>query len=159
MDQKMTSIALGNFVKTRILKYEAFLILAIALCLLLVFLDIPFHGIITVLVLSSIAVVYFFSAFAPDSDPEATGWENFIGKLTGFTSAVLLIGILYKIQHWPGSEIMIILGMTTMGFTVVFTLIRWLRKPEQSSNLKWLFFRQVMLIIIGLLLTFGKVTL
>lgn len=47
-------------------------------------------------------------------------YKNFMSKLYGWGAAVVIIGALFKINHWPGGTIMLIIGMGTE--TVIFFL-------------------------------------
>ena len=47
-------------------------------------------------------------------------YKTFLGYLYGWGAAVVIIGALFKIMHWPGANIMLIAGMGTE--TVIFFL-------------------------------------
>lgn len=47
-------------------------------------------------------------------------YKNFMAKLYGWGAAIVIIGALFKINHWPGGTIMLIIGMGTE--TVIFFL-------------------------------------
>ena len=47
-------------------------------------------------------------------------YKNFMAKLYGWGAAVVIIGALFKINHWTGGEILLIIGMGTE--TVIFFL-------------------------------------
>ena len=51
--------------------------------------------------------------------PGSKSWKAFMGKLYGLGGAVVIIGALFKIQHYPGASIMLIVGLTTEA--VIFT--------------------------------------
>ncbi|MDA3781078.1 MAG: gliding motility protein GldL [Bacteroidales bacterium] len=44
---------------------------------------------------------------------QSTGWKKFMGKLYGWGAAVVLLGALFKIQHWTGATYMLTAGMLT----------------------------------------------
>lgn len=44
---------------------------------------------------------------------ESKGYKNFMSKLYGWGASVVILGALFKIQHWPGAGIMLTLGLTT----------------------------------------------
>ena len=48
------------------------------------------------------------------------GYKTFMGYLYGIGAAVVIVGALFKINHWPGGTIMLIIGMGTEA--VIFTL-------------------------------------
>ncbi len=55
-----------------------------------------------------------------DNLVRSKGYKNFMSKLYGWGAAVVIIGALFKINHWPGGTIMLIVGMGTE--TVIFFL-------------------------------------
>ena len=38
---------------------------------------------------------------------QSSGWKNFIAKLYGIGASVVIIGALFKIQHWPLAGLML----------------------------------------------------
>ena len=42
---------------------------------------------------------------------ETKKWKMFMAKLYGFGAAVVIVGALFKIQHWPGASPMLIIGL------------------------------------------------
>ncbi|MCR4658980.1 MAG: gliding motility protein GldL [Bacteroidales bacterium] len=55
-----------------------------------------------------------------DNLVRSKAYKNFMAKLYGWGAAVVIIGALFKINHWPGGEILLIIGMGTE--TVIFFL-------------------------------------
>jgi len=60
---------------------------------------------------------------------QTDGWKKFMAKLYGWGAAVVLMGALFKIQHWPGASIMLILGMGTE--VVIFFFSAFEPLPEE----------------------------
>ncbi len=50
--------------------------------------------------------------------PGSPAWKQFMAKLYGLGGAVVILGALFKLQHYPGSDIMLILGLGTE--TIIF---------------------------------------
>ena len=48
-----------------------------------------------------------------DNIVRSKGYKNFMAKLYGWGAAVVIIGALFKINHWPGAVLMLIIGMGT----------------------------------------------
>lgn len=44
---------------------------------------------------------------------QSSGWKKFMAKLYGWGASVVLLGALFKIQHWPLAGLMLTIGMTT----------------------------------------------
>ena len=55
-----------------------------------------------------------------DNLVRSKSYKTFMGYLYGWGAAVVIIGALFKIMHWPGANIMLIAGMGTE--TVIFFL-------------------------------------
>ncbi len=55
-----------------------------------------------------------------DNIVRSKAYKNFMAKLYGIGAAVVIIGALFKIMHWPGANLMLIVGMGTE--TVIFFL-------------------------------------
>jgi len=48
-------------------------------------------------------------------------WKAFMAKLYGFGAAVVIVGALFKIQHWPGASPMLIIGLGTEAVIFAFS--------------------------------------
>jgi hypothetical protein len=44
---------------------------------------------------------------------ESKAFKSFMAKLYGWGAAVVIVGALFKIQHWPGAGAMLTLGLST----------------------------------------------
>ena len=55
-----------------------------------------------------------------DNIVRSNTYKNFMSKLYGWGAAVVIIGALFKINHWQGGELMLIIGMCTE--TLIFFL-------------------------------------
>ena len=52
---------------------------------------------------------------------QSSGWKNAISKLYGLGASVVIIGALFKIQHWPYAGLMLTLGLVTEAIIFYFT--------------------------------------
>ena len=48
--------------------------------------------------------------------PGSKGWKKFMSKLYGWGAAVVIIGALFKIEHFPGASYMLIAGLSVEAF-------------------------------------------
>lgn len=55
-----------------------------------------------------------------DNLVRSKGYKNFMSKLYGWGASAVIIGALFKINHWPGAVLMLIIGMGTEA--VIFFL-------------------------------------
>ena len=44
---------------------------------------------------------------------ESPAYKKIMGKVYGFGAAIVLAGALFKIMHYPGAELMLLIGMGT----------------------------------------------
>ncbi len=52
---------------------------------------------------------------------QSSGWKNFMAKLYGLGASVVIIGALFKIQHWKGAGIMLTAGLCTESIIFFFS--------------------------------------
>ena len=48
-------------------------------------------------------------------------FKNFMAKLYGFGAAIVIVGALFKIQHWPASGFFLVLGLGTEAVIFLFS--------------------------------------
>lgn len=53
--------------------------------------------------------------------PGSKSWKNFMQKLYGIGAAVVIVGALFKIMHWKGADIMLIVGLSTEAVIFIFS--------------------------------------
>ncbi|MFT5337041.1 MAG: gliding motility-associated protein GldL [Sphingobacteriales bacterium] len=53
--------------------------------------------------------------------PGSKGWKKIMAKLYGIGAAVVIIGALFKIQHWAGASEMLILGLSVEALIFIFS--------------------------------------
>lgn len=53
--------------------------------------------------------------------PGSKGWKKFMAKLYGFGAAVVIVGALFKIMHWPGAGPMLVIGLSTEAVIFIFS--------------------------------------
>jgi len=51
---------------------------------------------------------------------QTRGWKNFMSKVYGIGASVVLVGAMFKIMHWTGSGMMLVVGLSTEAF-IFFT--------------------------------------
>jgi len=52
---------------------------------------------------------------------ESSGWKNFIAKLYGLGASVVIVGALFKIQHWPLAGLMLTVGLLVEALIFFFS--------------------------------------
>lgn len=52
---------------------------------------------------------------------QSSGWKNFIAKLYGLGASIVIVGALFKIQHWPLAGTMLTIGLLTEAVIFFFS--------------------------------------
>lgn len=52
---------------------------------------------------------------------QTSGWKNFMAKLYGIGASIVIIGALFKIQHWSGAGTMLTIGLCTESIIFFFS--------------------------------------
>ncbi|HEX2617361.1 MAG TPA: gliding motility protein GldL [Flavobacteriales bacterium] len=53
--------------------------------------------------------------------PGSKKWKNFMAKLYGLGAAVVIVGALFKIQHWPLAGFFLVVGLSTEAIIFIFS--------------------------------------
>ena len=53
--------------------------------------------------------------------PGSKGWKKFMAKLYGWGASVVIIGALFKIEHWPYSSLLLTVGLSTEALIFFFS--------------------------------------
>jgi hypothetical protein len=80
----------------------------------------PAAGILMILSLSTLSVLYMFSAINITDDDALSGKDKIILKFNGIGSSVAVIGILFLLLRWPGSSLMILMSSGLLLATLFY---------------------------------------
>jgi len=64
---------------------------------------------------------------------QSSGWKNFIAKLYGLGASVVIIGALFKIQHWRMAGTMLTIGLLTEAVIFFFSAFEPLHEEVDWS--------------------------
>lgn len=83
---------------------------------------------------------------------QTSGWRNFMAKLYGWGASVVIIGALFKINHWPGGTVIIAAGLIVeslifffsafeplhedLDWTLVYPELAGMSDPDEIENFK-----------------------
>lgn len=83
---------------------------------------------------------------------QSSGWRQFMAKLYGWGASVVIIGALFKINHWPGGTVIIAVGLVTeaiifffsafeplheeIDWTLVYPELAGMSDPDELENFK-----------------------
>ena len=65
--------------------------------------------------------------------PGSQQWKKFMAKLYGWGASIVIIGALFKIQHWPGADAMLIVGLGTEAFIFFMSAFEKLHEEPDWS--------------------------
>lgn len=93
--------------------------------------QIPAGGMLVVLSLGTLSVFYFFEAYLPsgaDTEPA----EKNMNKLHAMGSSMGVTGILFALQNWPGSKVILLMGCVTVVLASLVFISALKRKGETN---------------------------
>jgi gliding motility-associated protein GldL len=64
---------------------------------------------------------------------QSSGWKNFIAKLYGLGASVVIVGALFKIQHWHLAGLMLTIGLLTEAVIFFFSAFEPLHEEVDWS--------------------------
>jgi peptidoglycan/LPS O-acetylase OafA/YrhL len=91
----------------------------------------PGAGIMLTVSLSALSVMYFFSAYAQQTNPQLRKMDVFFSKIMFWGVCVGAIGLLFVLQKWPGGDRMTILCSLTSVASIVYVVKVKKERPEE----------------------------
>ncbi len=153
--QNEQATKMGNWIATRLDKYEAIIFVILVFALILkATTNIPINTLI-VLALMSMAIMYFFSAFANIIFDYAGGLDIFFHKLASWGCSIGIIGILFRLQSWANYDIMILVGCATILILLPFILYRKSKNEELKLFNSRYVLRIVLICLIGFFMAYA----
>ena len=67
--------------------------------------------------------------------PGSKSWKKLMAKLYGWGASIVILGALFKIEHWPGASQMLILGLGTEAVIFFFSAFEPLPKDDPDWTL------------------------
>ena len=93
----------------------------------------PFGGVLVVISLGGIGMMYFPGAFYFFSDKNISRQNIALSIISGLFLAFVVLGILFKLQYWPGSHLYLLIGTYT---SPVLLIITYILKSTSTEELK-----------------------
>jgi hypothetical protein len=145
----------GNWLAPKIEKYEMILAFLFLIVLLIRITGNFPVGVFMVLILSILATLYLLKAYSVSDDSNAGGIERFIDKLASLSLSVSMIGILFRLQHYPGSDQMLLMGSTILVVAFFAILFLQSKKPDLKIFTQRMKLRIFIVAALGLILYFA----
>jgi hypothetical protein len=145
MNSNQDSNQIANIISAKLLKYELLILIILLVAILLRYFRLPASGIICTIILSSIAILYFVSTFTAPENKEIKPFDLMVKKLIGLSSSICVIGILFILQKWPGSNSMLQVGPLTLLLCLVYIIFN----KENTIFNKYQIIRLLFLIVLS----------
>ncbi len=107
---------------------------------------IPGGVILTLISLTVLSTLYYFLSFAllngirlrkifkKESYAEINAQKIIAAILAGFSLSILTMGILFKIQSYPGANLMLIIGLVYIAIVALLSVTYYLRKKSALTK-------------------------
>ena len=97
---------------------------------------VPFNFSLFIVGIGTLAVVAFFldKIFpyrSSDNNLRLAPIWNFVMRLSGYTLAVLLMGLLFVMFHWPGGKMLLIIGIGSVVGCAIAWLFFFIQRNKQ----------------------------
>ncbi|MBI1223361.1 MAG: hypothetical protein GC180_12210 [Bacteroidetes bacterium] len=137
-------------------------LLIVLLCVIIALpYDIPGMTMLLVLLISLLSILYFYSGLSisrgfrlkgvfPTATSGTSKTDVFIGLLGGLGASAALMGILFKVMHWPGAGMEMMLGLLLSLISLIGSLFKF--RSDTSGLYKALLKRLSVIVIIGIYL-------
>ncbi len=129
--------------ENKIVKIELICLFSVFIGIVLKLSEIGFGNIVIILSLSILSILYYFSAFRPIKSEKNAGLMRFICRLTFWGYSIAIMGILFTLMNYSGSEIMIKVGFSTMVFSLLANIYSFKRNSENSEKRRIDFLRNI----------------
>ena len=145
------------------IKFERFLGLIVIMALIFKFFHLTGGGVLLTFSLTSLVCIYHLFGFAFFNqidlsrifDKKSYQGISAFRVLTAIGAGIGLsytcLGILFKFQHWPGANIVLLAGLIFTSAILLIALIRFF-KTERDDFYKFIFFRVAIIGGFGLIL-------
>ncbi|MEQ9186233.1 MAG: hypothetical protein RLP15_00750 [Cryomorphaceae bacterium] len=94
----------------------------------------PFAGILIVLSVSLLVMVFMPMYIIHRITRRTSTLAMIEGVMMGVTGMFVLLGMMFKIQHWPGGGVLLIVGNTLLAFTLGIMILRAIVAKEYKQN-------------------------
>jgi|GEM_PF-4101959 len=109
-----------NLVCGKIKQYELLFVALILGVLLLNIMEAKIVEVVSIIVLSGIAMIYIMTAYEDLSNTGFTEKDVLFQKTNGFGSAIALIGILFSLVDFPGHKNMLLVGSISLLISIIY---------------------------------------
>lgn len=153
MNENIQNIA--SNLKTYQIKIE--LILLTFLIIGIIFKDSEIGINLTIISLATLSTLYFLMAFRLKNSNDQI--HTFINKVTYLSFCVVITGVLFTINHYPGSSIMLIIGLMAIIIALFGLLFLKYRKNTEIEDINSEIIRTIIIsLLLAVLITFGNLS-
>lgn len=154
MKQNEQIVKISNWLAPKIDKYELILAFVFLVVLSLhISTELPM-GVFMILDLTTLAAIFYIRAYSIPDDPNAGVTERVIDKIASMSLSVCIIGILFRLESWPGYDTMLSIGLITLGIAFLSIFFFKFKNPELKIYTPRLKLRIFIVLALGLFLYF-----
>lgn len=116
----------------------------------------PFAGLLLILSLSTLATFYFPLAVLWFGRPSMRDQVIWFSIVAGFGLSIMLVGLLFKLQHWPLANAYVVMGTVFCAALALLSVTLGRKKPEHAAYFRGVLWRASILGGIGALMLVGR---
>jgi hypothetical protein len=124
---------LGNWTRTNGSRTELILIILAALAITLRYFNNSFAGVLLILSMSALSIFYYISAYRSIDEDIEGKLKMFANRLGGWGCSIGLIGILFSIKGYEGTNVMLLAGALTSVFATLLGI--YIRRKDPDSQI------------------------
>lgn len=123
------------FLKKNFVKIERWISIIVLVAWIFNYLDLFDLNFLIVLSLSTLAILYFAGAFSRPLPNESKPLIQFTNKALHYSWSISTIGLLFKIMHYPSSEVMMNVGLYSSVIAIILiVLVSYKNWNQKLSN-------------------------
>jgi hypothetical protein len=137
-------INLANSVVKRINLFEGIIAFLFAILITLKITTGMQVNVVILLILSLLAFLYFMNAFSAEDNEVISPLVIFAKKVISWGASVSVVSIMFGMMNWPGWDVQLNVGLSSIIFAMVFGLIL----KSRNNVVSFISFRWVLRIIV-----------
>jgi hypothetical protein len=142
----------GNYLRKITLKAELLYLILLIIAFILKVLLISQASLIAILIFLAVGINYFFCAFSNNYEEGSATLDRFFIKLFELSSSVTCIGLLFRIQNWPGNMSFLTVGIISILVSFGWIYLRRNREEEPVASENNYVYRIIALLGMALIL-------
>jgi len=148
--QEEIIIKVGNWIKPKFNKIERMLVLFTFISYGVYISSIKQGSVFLIIALLLLSVLYFFNAFALVDKEFEDGPNVFIKYVSGWTWSMIIIGVMFYLQGFPGENFMLKVGVLCSIAIMGFSASKLISNTQSKKMFQPIFIRTIIFVFIAL---------